>query len=208
MPSAEDVSPRALTPYKPLIDGAAAFGAGDYAGALPLVSQASLASTDLRDYAAYYTAASQLRLSRSADARALFHALRERKPQGFLSVSSAIGEAEAAEALGDYKAAIAIYQDLVESKTTINEDVLSRLARASFAANERKKAAEAYLRVYYEFPLTDAAIAAETQLEALRDQLHAGELQGRPWPRPDPLRRAALSRGPRGLCVAPGPGVG
>ncbi len=31
--------------------------AGDYAGALPLVSQASLASTDLRDYAAYYTAA-------------------------------------------------------------------------------------------------------------------------------------------------------
>jgi peptidoglycan lytic transglycosylase len=169
VPSAEDVSPRALAPYKSLIDGAMAFGAGDYRGALPLVSQASLASTDLRDYAAYYTAASQLRLSRSADARALFHALRERKPAGFLSVSSAIGEAEAAEALGDYKAAIAIYQDLVESKTTINEDVLSRLARASFAANERKQAAEAYLRVYYEFPLTDAAIAAETQLEALRD---------------------------------------
>lgn len=169
VPSAEDVSPRALAPYKSLIDGAMAFGAGDYRGALPLVSQASLASTDLRDYAAYYTAASQLRLSRSADARSLFHALRERKPAGFLSVSSAIGEAEAAEALGDYKAAIAIYQDLVESKTTINEDVLSRLARASFAANERKQAAEAYLRVYYEFPLTDAAIAAETQLEALRD---------------------------------------
>ncbi len=169
VPSAEDLSPRALAPYKSLIDGAMAFGAGDYRGALPLVSQASLASTDLRDYAAYYTAASQLRLSRSADARALFHALRERKPAGYLSVSSAIGEAEAAEALGDYKAAIAIYRDLVESKTTINEDVLSRLARASFAANERKQAAEAYLRVYYEFPLTDAAIAAETQLEALRD---------------------------------------
>ena len=170
VPTAEDVSPRALAPYKSLIDGATAFGAGDYRGALPLVSQASLASTDLRDYAAYYTAASQLRLSRSADARALFHALRERKPPGYLSVSSAIGEAEAAEALGDYKAAIAIYHDLVESKTTINEDVLLRLARASFAANERKQAAEAYLRVYYEFPLTDAAIAAETQLEALRDQ--------------------------------------
>jgi peptidoglycan lytic transglycosylase len=169
VPTAEDVSPRALAPYKSLIDGATAFGAGDYRGALPLVSQASLASTDLRDYAAYYTAASQLRLSRSADARALFHALRERKPPGYLSVSSAIGEAEAAEALGDYKAAIAIYHDLVESKTTINEDVLLRLARASFAANERKQAAEAYLRVYYEFPLTEAAIAAETQLEALRD---------------------------------------
>ncbi len=169
VPAAEDLSLRALAPYKSLIDGATAFGAGDYRGALPLVSQASLASTDLRDYAAYYTAASQLRLSRSADARALFHALRERKPPGYLSVSSAIGEAEAAEALGDYKAAIAIYRDLVESKTTINEDVLLRLARASFAANERKQAAEAYLRVYYEFPLTEAAIAAETQLETLRD---------------------------------------
>ena len=112
VPAADDVSPRALTPYKSLIDGAAAFAAGDYAGALPLVSQPSLASTELRDYAAYYAAAARLRLSKSADARALFHALRERKPQGYLSVSSAIGEAEAAEALGDYKAAVSIYEDL------------------------------------------------------------------------------------------------
>jgi soluble lytic murein transglycosylase len=169
VPSAEEVSPRALAPFKALIDGAAAFDKGDYRAALPLVSQPALASTDLRDYAAYYTAASQLRLSRSADARALFHALRERKPAGYLSVGSAIGEAEAAEALGDYKAAVSIYEELVESKTTVNEDVLSRLARAAFAANERKKAAEAYLRVYYEFPMSDAAIGAETQLEALRD---------------------------------------
>jgi soluble lytic murein transglycosylase len=174
VPTPDDVSPRALTAYKALIDGATAFSVGDYAGALPLVSQPSLASTELRDYAAYYTAASQLRLSRSATARALFHALREHKPQGYLSVSSAIGEAEAAEALGDYKAAVSIYEDLARpgagtTKSTVNEDVLSRLARASFAANDRKRAAEAYLRVYYEFPLTDAAIAAETQLEALRD---------------------------------------
>ena len=169
VPAADDVSPRALTPYKSLIDGAAAFAAGDYAGALPLVSQPSLASTELRDYAAFYAAAARLRLSKSADARALFHALRERKPQGYLSVSSAIGEAEAAEALGDYKAAVSIYEDLAGSKTTGNEDVLSRLARAALATGDRKKAAEAYLRVFYEFPLTDAAIAADTQLESLRE---------------------------------------
>src|SRR5204862_134467 len=144
---------------------------GDYAGALPLVSQPSLASTELRDYAAYYTAASQLRLSRSADARARFHALRERKPQGALSVSAALGEADAAEALGDYKAAIDIYDDLVNSKTTINEEILSRQARAYLAAGEKKKAAEAYLRVYYEFPLTEASIAAEAQLDALHDEV-------------------------------------
>src|SRR3954453_21090099 len=109
VPSAADVTPAALSPVRPLIDGAAAFATGDYAGALPLVSQPSLGSTELRDSAAYYTAASQLRLSRSADARARFHALRERKPQGALSVSAALGEAEAAEALGDYKAAVDIY---------------------------------------------------------------------------------------------------
>ena len=171
VPSAADVTPAALSPFKPLIAGAAAFATGDYAGALPLVSQPALAATELRDYAAYYTAASQLRLSRSADARARFHALRERKPQGALSVSAALGEADAAEALGDYKAAIDIYDDLVDSKTTINEDILSRQARAYLAAGEKKKAAEAYLRVYYEFPLTEASIAAEAQLDALRDQI-------------------------------------
>jgi soluble lytic murein transglycosylase len=171
VPAAADVTPAALTPYKALIDGAADVARGDYAGALPLVSQASLASTELRDYAAYYAALSQLRLSRSADARARFHALRERKPQGALSVTSALGEAEAAEALGDYKAAVDIYEELAEVKTTVNEDVLSRLARAHLGAGDKKKAAEAYLRVYYEFPLTDAAIAADTQLESLRDQV-------------------------------------
>src|SRR3954451_12206825 len=171
VPAAADVTPAALTPYKALIEGAAGVAGGDYAGALPLVSQASLASTELRDYAAYYTALSQLRLSRSADARARFHALRERKPQGALSVTAALGEAEAGEALGDYKAAVDIYGDLVDSKTTINEDTLSRQARAYLAAGEKKKAADAYLRVYYEFPLTDASIAADAQLDSLRDQV-------------------------------------
>jgi TolA-binding protein len=170
VPTPDDVSPRVLSAYKPLIAGATAFEAGDYAAALPLVSPTSPAIPDLREYAAYYTAASHLRLSRAAEARALFRALRERKPQGFLSVSAAIGEAEASEALGDHRSAIGIYEDLARSKATINEDVLSRLARAALAGNDRKKAAEAYLRVYYEFPQTDAAIAAEAHLETLRDQ--------------------------------------
>src|SRR3982750_2506122 len=61
VPSAADVTPSALTPFKALIEGAAEVAAGDYAGALPLVSQAALGSTELRDYAAYYTALSQLR---------------------------------------------------------------------------------------------------------------------------------------------------
>jgi soluble lytic murein transglycosylase len=162
---------RAAAVYKPLADGAAAFADGDFAKALPLVSRASLASTELRDYADYYAAASQLRLSNAADARRLFRAIRQRKPAGALAVNSALGEAEAAEALGDYPAALAIYQDLAAGKNTVNQDVLSRLARVALASNDRKKAAEAYLRVYYEFPLTDAAGAAEAALGDLKDNL-------------------------------------
>ena len=147
VPSSGEPGARTLNALRPLVDGAAAFATGDYAAALPLVSQAPLSQTELRDYAAYYTAASQLRLSRSTEARSLFHLLRERKPQGYLSFSSAIGEAEAAEALGDYKAAIEIYESLASAKATLNEEVLARLGRAALAAGDRRKSAEAWLRV-------------------------------------------------------------
>ena len=171
VPTADQASSRALAAYAPLVAGAAKFAAGDYGAAFPLVSQPSLASSDLADYARYYTALSHLRLSRPAEARTLFRALRDRKPDGYLSVASALGEAEAAEALGDYQAALAIYEPLAASKTSANDDVLSRLGRAALAAGDRKKAAEAYLRVYYEFPLSESAVAAETELDALRDQI-------------------------------------
>ncbi len=169
VPSAREA--RAAAIYKPLADGAAAFAAGDYAKALPLASQPSLASTELRDYADYYVAASQLRLSKAAEARTLFQAIRQRKPAGVLFLNSALGEAEAAEALGDYPAALGIYQDLAAGKNTVNQDVLSRLGRVALASGDRKKAAEAYLRVYYEFPLTDAATAAAASLDGLNDNL-------------------------------------
>ena len=89
VPSSADVTPAALTPFKALIDGAGKFADGDYAGALPLVSQGSLASTELRDYAAYYAAASQLRLSRSADARA--HARGSASPSAATTESAPCG---------------------------------------------------------------------------------------------------------------------
>ena len=101
-----------------------------------------------------------------------FHALRERKPHGVLSVSSAHrrgGSRRSARRLPGARSTI--YESLVAGKNTINDDVLSRLGRAALAAGDRSKAAEAYLRVYYEFPLTDAAIAADAQLDTLRDDV-------------------------------------
>src|SRR5262249_27023426 len=106
VPGDGDISPRTLAAYRPLVDRAARYAAADYAAALPLVSRASLAATPLADYATYYTGLAQLRLSRTQEARATFHALNERKPAGYLAIGAAIGEAEAAETLGDSKAAM------------------------------------------------------------------------------------------------------
>jgi soluble lytic murein transglycosylase len=171
VPTREEVSDKAVASYRPLSDGVLKYSAGEYEAALAAVSRPSLASTPLGDYAAYYAGLSQLRLGRAADARATFRAIRARSPQGYLSLGAALGEAEASEALGDYPTAIGIYDGLAASKSTLNEDVLSRLGRAALASGDRKKAAEAFVRVYYEFALTDSAIAAGSQLEGLGDSL-------------------------------------
>jgi len=169
VPTRDDVRDRAVASYRPLNEGVTEYSNGEYEAALSLVSRPSLASTPLADYAAYYTALAQLRLGRAANARATFHAIVARGPQGYLSLGAALGEAESAEALGNYAGAIAIYEGLAASKATANEDVLSRLGRAALAAGDRRKAADAFLRVYYEFAMSDVAVAAGSQLEGLRD---------------------------------------
>jgi hypothetical protein len=145
------------------------YGAGDFARAFSLVSRPALAGSEVRDYAAYYKGLCELKLSRAGDARVTFAGVRKRNPKGYVAIAVTVGEAEAAEALGDAPAAVSLYEKLAEDKTTINEEILSKLGRAALAAGDRKKAAEAFLRVFYEFALTEAAIAAGQQLESLRD---------------------------------------
>ena len=108
-------------------------------------------------------------MNRAADARTTFEALRERKPVGYVSVSGALGAAEAATALADHDKALTIYEKLTADKTTVNEQILARQAETARVLGDRKKTAEALLRIYYEFPLTDAAVAAAAELEPLRD---------------------------------------
>lgn len=168
VPAEGDYPSRTLAVYTPLVDGAGAFADGNYAAALPLVSREVLAATPLGDYATYYTAATLARLSRTEEARARFRSLRQRQPEGRLRIAAALGEATAAEALGDYRAAVAIYRDLANDKLAISETVLASLGRAALAAGDRHQAADAYARVYYEFPLTSAAVEASTALDRLR----------------------------------------
>jgi soluble lytic murein transglycosylase len=169
VPSESPASTRAVKLYEPLTDAVADIASGNYESALSLTSRASLASSGLADYAAYYKGIAQLRLNRAADARATFDALGDRKPQGYLGSAASQGKAEALGLLGDSAGALAIYERLTADKLVVNEQVLAKQAETARVLGDRRKTAEALLRIYYEFPLTDAAVAAAAELEPLRD---------------------------------------
>jgi len=139
----------------------------NFAKALPILSQPSLQEGPLADYAIYYQGLAELRLSRPAEAKRIFQALRSRPPVGYLVEASALREAECDEALGDQSAAAAIYDALSKTKTTSPDDVLMRLGKAAKASGDADKAASVFARVYYEFPLSDLSALAGSELESL-----------------------------------------
>jgi len=162
-------SDRAAARGVALVDASAAYVAGNYAASLSRAQQAVAAGGPLEAYAQYYVGLSQLRLARAMDAEKTFAAVLARKPEGSLAVAAAVGAAEAAQLRGDYAAAADIYEKLSAKKSAAPEDILSRLARAAAAAGDRKRAADAWQRVFYEFPLSDAAVAAGQALASLQD---------------------------------------
>jgi soluble lytic murein transglycosylase len=145
-------------------------GEGSSAKALPLINQATLGDHALGGYAQYYKGLVELSLGRAADARRTFQALTAKPPVGFLSEAAALREAESAEGLGDYAAALAIYERLSQIKTTAPDDVMMRVGRAAEAAGDRDKALRAYSLVYYEFPFSDLAPAAELALKTFPER--------------------------------------
>ena len=152
-----------------LTDAAAAYAAGNYAGALSSARRALAAGGPLETYAQYYVGVSNLRLSNPGEADKAFDAVLATKPAGYLSVAALIGKAEAAESRGDHAGAAEIYERLSTQKSVAPEEILSRLGRAALAAGNRQRAADAFVRVYYEFPLSDAAADAGSKLASLQD---------------------------------------
>jgi len=169
VPSDAERKSRRSVANQSLADGVEAFGAGDYARAATLVSTPGLAKSELRDWAAYYRGLSELKLAKASDARATFAGIRARKVGGHLSVGGALGEAEAAETLGDAAAAAAIYDELAAEKPTTTDEVLLKLGRAAVNAGDRRKAAAAFIRVRYEYPLSEGSTEAATALMSLQD---------------------------------------
>jgi soluble lytic murein transglycosylase len=171
VPSASDRAARTLTSYEPLVLGVAKYQAGDYAAAVSLLSRPGLATTALGDYATYYIALAKLRQGHAADARRIFEGILDKKPNGYLGIAATLGAGEAAEASGDAPAALKLYEGIADRQGASTEDVLYRLGRSALSSGDRKKAAEAFVRVYYEFPLTYAAAMAGTQIPGLQDQI-------------------------------------
>jgi soluble lytic murein transglycosylase len=138
-----------------------------FAKALPLLTAPALRHGDLADYATYYRGICELRLDRAADARNTFRDLQQRQLVGYLVEGAALGEAEADEALNDPGSAAAIYERLSKTSTTSPDDVLMRLGRAAATAGDTDRAASAFERVYYEFPMSDLAQQAGDALASL-----------------------------------------
>jgi len=138
---------------------------GNHAKALALLTNPATAQQGpLASYVAYYKGLALLRLGRTTEARATFQALQSPALTGFLVEGAALREAESDEALGDYAAAVAVYERLSLMRTTAPDQVLTSLAKAAKSSGDVEKARAAYERVYYEYPLSELAMVAADEL--------------------------------------------
>jgi soluble lytic murein transglycosylase len=140
---------------------------GDFGAALPLVRVADLGSTPLTAYARYYTGLAFLGLQQYDEAEAALRAIDD-SVRGALREAASLRESEAALGRGDAVRAAAILNDLSDETLTAPEEVFLRLGNAYEAAGDPARALRAYHRVYYEFPLSEQAIAAQDAVERLQ----------------------------------------
>jgi tetratricopeptide (TPR) repeat protein len=140
---------------------------GKYDDAFTRFSAAAASKSPLRSYAAYYAAVCELRLRRFESAKRHFAALRD--TEGFVGEAAALGEADAAQSLGAFDDAVKVYEDILDEAAVDVPAIWLSLATAAQAAGDRRRAAEAYLHLYYEFPLSEHAAQAEAALQTLPD---------------------------------------
>lgn len=171
VPTASELSSRQSAQYEPLAEAVKRFDDGDYKAAIQFASRPALQKTPLAGYATYYTGLAQLRALDTETARSTLERLRQRKLSGALALATALAAGEAAETATDHAAALDIYEGLATDTATVSDEVLSRLARTALAAGDKKTAAAAYVRLYYEFPLTAAGTAAAGQLDSVSEHL-------------------------------------
>jgi soluble lytic murein transglycosylase len=136
-----------------------------YEQALARFVAAAAPKAPLRAHASYYAGVSELRMRRFEAARRRFANLKD--TEGFVGEAAALGEAEAAQAMGDFGDAARIYHDILDDKAVDAPAIWLSLANAALSDGDRQRAAEAFLHLYYEFPLSEHAAQAETSIQSL-----------------------------------------
>ena len=177
-----------------LVRGVKAIAAGDFATALPLVSNRALDTTGLADYALYYRALALEGLSRLPESDAVLSTLVARAPQGYLNEAARLKLAEVALARDDGRRAEQLLRALGAETSSAPEATFVTLGRVEESVDHRDHAIEAYRRVYFRFPLSDQALEAkaamdrlkapsDVQTEALSEQLSRAErlFEARRW---------------------------
>jgi soluble lytic murein transglycosylase len=135
---------------------------GEHTKALALLTNpATRQDGALAVYVEYYKGLAELRLNRTADALATFRALRSKSPVGNVAELAALREAECDELLGDPRAAMAVYEQLSQTKTMAPDEILMKLGMAAQDAGDVDRARAAFERVYYDYPLGEFADAAD-----------------------------------------------
>ena len=150
----------------------------------------------LADYVDYYNGLAQLRLKQLPEAKRTFERCSTASPRERLRRMAALAQGETAEAAGDYARR---RRDLPAAREPRSTRSTMTCCRGSAARRWRPATArqrpQAYLRVYYEFALTDAATAAASQLRDAAGSDRQDRLPAGSRPRGDAVRRAALRRG-------------
>ena len=162
-----DQAASASAAYAGLQEGVRRLLEGDYREALPLLADPAWAKTPLADYARFYAGRARLGLEQYAEAQQDFMTLVDEHPAGYLSEGATLGAAEAAEGLDQPEVALRLYETLAGRKPAAAEQVWLKIGQTAEAIDDRPRAVEALLRVYYEYPLSDEAAQAATELKAL-----------------------------------------
>ena len=158
---------RENTPVARFARGARLIADGQFTAGLPLVRAADVQTTALAGYAQYYAGLALAGLGRLDEAHDTLTALDKRDPAGYLEEAVPMQLAEIATARRDTKEALDQLEDLSDEKLSAPEEVFLRLGRAAEANGNREKALDAYRKVYYEYPLSDQAIDAQSGIERL-----------------------------------------
>ena len=139
-----------------------------YPEALAALQKVTVTGTPLAAYQQYYLALVTFRQGRNDDARQIAGALVQHETPGALAEAARRLTGEIAEAQSDWAAAATVYEPLTKPSALMPDDGWMRLARVRQALGNGRGAAEAYAHVYFEFPLSDLATTASSQIETMQ----------------------------------------